>query len=486
MKLPDDLYTYQKEDVDRMLSDDTSWLLLNEMGTGKTPTSLAVSELGNFKGKTLIVCPKTLQLEWSRQIQDWCGFEPSIARKSSVRKLQTLFDEFYSGEINPFFITNYETFRVKRHTDILNGYPFGLVILDEAHTIRNLRTKQTKGLLEFLSTLNGVKVIALTGSPIVNNPVDLHTLLCVVRPETYNSRTKQAFIDRYCFSTRSRGGRVKIHGLRDPQGLRDRTGPYTIRRTKEEVLSFLPEKYYRRVILEMEEDQRELYTKMKQDLMILLDTGEPIWAPSVLAELTRLRQINLDPRILGSLASSSKTNFLLNLMQEDFGIGENEDSEKLVVFSCFKTYIDHLSGILWKRDINHVKLTGAVSMEDRAKAVDSFQKDKNVKVVLGTVKTMGVGLTLTSASNCIFMDRWWNPAINSQCADRLHRIGQKNAVQIILPINEKSIDTSLDTILAGKEKVSMQYLGDDKIMREVVEDMRREAILEDEANITWV
>jgi len=482
MKLPEDLYVYQKEDVDKILNNDDSFLILSEMGTGKTPVALAVSQMGQYNGKTLIVCPKTLQLEWARQIKEWCGLEASVAKKSSYRKLQTLFEEFYTGEDSPFFIINYESFRVDRHRQILNGYPFGLIILDEVHQMRNIKSKQTKGLLEFFSTQEGTKTLALTGSPIVNNPADLHTLLCIVRPEEFSSRNRQGFIDRYCYYSTKRG-KMRIYAVRDVAGLKMRTDPYTVRRTKQEVLPFLPEKYVRKVLLDMDEDQRRAYDSMAQDLFVMLDDGTPIWAPHVLSELTRLRQLNLDPKILGVSTPSSKTDFLMDLIDElqpsdpEEGPGNNEN-DKLVVFSCFETYVSRVSKLLAERGLQHVSITGKVGVEDRAKAIDRFQTDPEVKIALGTVQSMGVGLTLTASSNCVFMDRWWNPAVNDQAVDRLHRIGQKNAVQIILPINDKSIDSSLDRILENKKKLSKEYLGDNSVIQEVVEDMRRESRLE--------
>jgi len=484
MELPNDLYPYQKEDVVRILADNDNWLLLSEMGTGKTPIALGVSELGTWPGKTLIVCPKTLQLEWARQIREWCGIEPSVAKRSAYKKLQTLFDEYFKGTPAPYFITNYETFRVERHLDILRGYPFGLIIMDEAHQLRNIRTKQTRGMLDFLSTQQRAKKVILTGSPIVNNPADLHTLLCIVRPDLYSTRQRQQFIDQYCYYKRRRGGGVKVLGVRNMEGLRRETEDFTIRRSKAEVLPFLPEKYYRRVILEMDDDQRGAYDNMRKDLMVLLDSGEPIWAASVLAQLTRLRQLNLEPSILGVNASSSKTDFLFEFMEE-MGIGDgdmysdNGEQKKLVVFSCFETYINQLSQKLRGRGINHVVISGKIANYDRAKAVELFQNDPSVQVVAGTVQTMGVGVTLTAASNCVFMDRWWNPAVNNQAIDRLHRIGQRNGVQIVLPINDKSIDDSLDKILTDKARLSKEYLNDQEVMREVVEDMREQFRMED-------
>jgi len=470
LSLDKDLYPYQVEDYQKLSNIDNSYLILSEMGTGKTPIALALSRDYWTGPKTLVVCPKTLQLEWSKQIETWCGITPSIARRSSYRRLEPLFDDS-----NPFFITNYETFRKKEHLDILTTYPFQLVILDEGHVVRKSTAKMTRGLLEFFKERrlhSDLRAIVMTGSPIVNNPADLHTLLCIVDPDNYRLGTRMDFINQYCIYVRRRHG-YKVVGARNLDQLKEKTEKYTIRRTRKEVLPFLPEKFYRKVSLLMEEEQRKVYDQMENDLMILLDDGTPLYSPSVLAELIRLRQINLDPGLLGVNCSSSKTTFLLDLL-EGFGITRNGkgtgEGEKLVVFSCFKSYINRLSKQLDELEVKHVKITGEVNTTDRAKAIETFQTDSTVPVILGTIQSMGVGITLTAASNLVMMDRWWTPALNEQAIDRIYRIGQENAVQIIIPVNEKSVDSSLDRILSAKQKMMSAYLNED-VQSEVLNDL---------------
>lgn len=479
MRLPEDLYPYQKEDADRILRDGPTFLLLSEMGTGKTPTALAVSQLGDFK-KTLILCPKTLQLEWDRQIKVWMGLNPSVSRRGCYRRLETLF-EYELGrrkDESPFFILNYETFRAARHREILEAYPFDLIIMDEAHKLRNPRTKQTKGVLSFLDIQRHVPRLLLTGSPIVNNPADLHTLLCMVRPGSYSISGRMAFMDYYCYMKTGSKGRIKVTGVKNLAELRERTREFTVRRTKEEVLPYLPEKYVRKVILEMDDDQRDLYDSMERDFFVMLDEeGGKLKAGSTLSLLMRLRQLNLEPKILGLSTSSSKTEFLQELIDEmitpqDEEMDNGKEPEKLVVFSCFESYIRYLDYTL---DVPHVTITGQESIYERQEAVRRFQEDPRIKVAIGTIQCMGEGITLTAASNVVIADKWWNPAVNNQAVDRLHRIGQKSSVQVIEPINEKSIDQSLDRILDSKDMMIHGFLQEEDLIREVIEDRRSES-----------
>lgn len=460
-KLPDDLYSYQKEDLKRLLDSDSNFMLLSEMGTGKTPIAIGLAILGGF-AKTLVVCPNSLQLEWARQIEEWTGLRPGLSKKSSYyRRLQNLFSEELGQGRNPFFITNYETLRITRHRDILETYPFDLVIFDEAHRFRNPKAAMTKGLLAFLSVRSNTRVLAMTGSPIVNNPADLHTVLTAVKPDKYTNFTRMDFINDYCKYWRTRYG-IKVYASQNLDVLRQVTAPFTIRRTKKEVLPFLPDKYYRKVLLEMDDDQREVYQKMEEELWVLLDSGEKLWAPSVLALITRLRQLNLEPTILGISAPSAKTNFVKEFLEDTNG--------KVVIFSCFEKYIMYLH---YNLPYKHITITGSTSIEDRARLVQGFQEDPEIRLALGTTQCMGEGITLTAASNVIMTDRWWSPAVNTQAEDRLHRIGAKSAVQVVLPVVEDSIDESFDSVLEGKKKFSTEFLNDKDVMNETIEDLRR-------------
>jgi SNF2 family DNA or RNA helicase len=268
------------------------------------------------------------------------------------------------------------------------------------------------------------------------------------------------FMDRYCYWTMGKYGTYQ-YGSRRIDELREITKPFTIKRTKKEVLPYLPEKYFRRVVLEMPPDQRKLYDQMEKDLKILLDSGEPLWAQGVLALLTRLRQINIDPKIVGVESGSAKTDFLVDLI-------ESMD-EKLVVFSCFERYI-HLLSLMYP---DALVVTGEVKPDERAKRVKEFQEDPSKKLFFGTIQTAGEGITLTAASTVVMMDRWWNEPSNSQATDRLHRIGQVSAVEIIIPINENSVDESLDEILQRKGSAMQEFLPERDVTRLVVDDRRQ-------------
>lgn len=463
LNLDTDLYQYQKEDSLRMLGEG-NWLNFSEMGVGKTPEALNLIEKGGFK-HPLIVCPNSLKLEWKRQIEVWVG-EGRTALSSTIpgRRMEDILYSLVDPNRRVIYkIVNYEVFRVPSMVEFLGDIKFDVIVFDEVHKLRNPETKQTKGVWKFLESKKEAKILCLSGSPIMNYPNDLYVPLSIVKPGMFprTLRGWREFMDIYCLWSGGRYGNY-IYGSRNTEYLKKMISPWVVRRTKKEVLPFLPDKVYRRVILEMEGDQRKLYKQMEEELAILLDSGEPLWSTSVLSTLTRLRQINLDPKILGVSSPSAKTDFLVELI-------EGTD-EKIVVFSCFEKYI-YLLSLMYPE--TSITLTGEVKTEERAERVKRFQEDPKLKLCLGTIQTMGEGLTLTAASNVVMVDRWWNEPTNQQAIDRLHRIGQKNSVQVIYPICENSIDDFLDSILETKSGLSGEYFPENLVRNMILERHRK-------------
>lgn len=488
--LPDDLYPYQKEDAEKLLSMGNG-LNFSEMGVGKTPEALWLIEKGNFH-LPLIICPNSLRLEWERQITDWIG--PglcAVGSGDSVMKAGSIIHSFKNHQ--KYRILNYESLRSPFILEMLSYLPFDVVVFDEIHKLRNPKTmlvegktkkgdhRGTKegGVWSFLNQHQNAHILGLSGSPIMNYPVDLYVPLSCVKPEKYPRAINpwRHFIYKYGYWADGRFG-AYMYGTRNLDQLKAETAPFIIRRTKKEVLPFLPEKYYRRTMLEMKSDQRKIYNQMEQELKVLLDTGEPLWSTNVLTTLTRLRQINLDPKILGISTSSAKTEFIMdtiesmikggsNIVEEE---GKGAEGDKIVIFSCFEKYIDLLHNLL--PHIPHVVITGQVNPNKRIEAVQKFQNDDSIKVCLGTIHAMGEGITLTAASTCIICDRWWNSPTNLQAEDRLHRIGQKNAVQIILPVVKESIDAILDEILERKHEASQAYYQETEVRQTILGGLR--------------
>jgi len=330
-----DLFPYQAEDVIKMLAPG-SFLNCSEMGTGKTPMALAVIEMGKFN-IPLIICPNSLRLEWRRQIEEWTEEKAAVSTSDTYTRMQPIVESLTNGK--KYRIINYETLWSENNLEILNLIPFDIIVFDECHKLRNPETrhikKVVKGTWNFLETHPQAKVLCMSGSPIMNYPNDLYIPLSVIKPEKYprNKESLRYFINKYSYMSTGKYG-AYTYGTNTGalKYLKDEIQPFTLRRTKKEALPFLPDKYYRRVELEMPKEQRILYTQMEDELSILLDSGEALTSASVIACLMRLRQLNLDPRILGVTCESVKTDFIVDFM-------ENIGEEKVVVFSTFEKYI---------------------------------------------------------------------------------------------------------------------------------------------------
>lgn len=468
-RLPEDLYQYQVQDGDKVAQEGQNWLLCHEMGVGKTPITIGAIEKAGYKFP-LIICPNSLRYEWARQIEEWTGQQSALSGTyyASGGKMGDIIGSLVGRNHKKYRIINYETLRVPYAADLLKAIPWDVVVFDEIHKLRNVKSyhlkKVVKGAWDLLDAIRSPKVVGISGSPIMNYPDDLYGPLACVAPDRY-PRTLAGlrnFMRKYMMYATGQYGSYAF-GTRDIRSLKAETQDLIIRRTKKEVLSFLPDKYYQRPELEMQDDQRKVYNQMENELKILLDTGEPLWSPGVLSTLTRLRQINLDPRILGVSASSAKTEYLEDLVEST--------DEKIVVFSCFERYIDLLATLF--KDKNPAVITGKIPVGEptmpgtRQAEVKRFQEDENCRLFLGTVQCAGEGITLTAASTVVMADRWWNEPANQQCVDRLHRIGQKSAVQVLLPIVSKSIDAVLDAILQRKHEASQAYYEENEVRESV-------------------
>jgi len=464
--LKTDLYSYQREDANRTLnwygSGGRGFINVSQMGTGKTPGALAVGQ--EFKS-VLITCPGRLMREWRKEIQTWCPNKTvGMAKKDGSRR----FDDLLSGP--DYFLVNYESFYVPRHREVLLEYPWDLAIFDEAHKLRNRKALQTEGVLALRALRDNIPMLTMTGSPLVNSPGDLYPLLTIVDQEVYPVQLWYNFIRKYTLFNevvKHHKRQIIIWGERNTRELKERTDPFTAKRLRKDVLPWLPEKYHRNLILEMEKDHRRLYKQFLRDGAAMTQGGTLIRAQGKLPMITRLRQLSLDPRILGFNIVGTKTKVFMELVH-DYCV---KGGRKIVAFSTFEEYISLLSQDLHKAGVNHVVYTGQVDPDTAFENKEKFQNDPECMLFLGTTQSAGVGLTLTAASDVVHLDKWWTQDAMDQASDRCCRIGQKNAVQVISLINEDSIDEVVQNSNQRKEKMADSFT-DQGVINAVVEYLK--------------
>lgn len=445
----DFLYDFQAEDVMK-LSGQKSVLIANEMGTGKTYEAIALDMLmrkdwdetptisEKARPLTLVVAPLSVLPSWEEHFADLCPVLRTCVVDPKNRAL--LLDSLRGEPDHDVYIVHWDVLRIIQ--DDLRKKHFLHIIADEAHRAKNRKAQQTRA----LKSLHGSYRTALTGTPVMNKPEDLWSILNWLYRYQWSSYWK--FFEKYVeyeivYPQQFR----KVLGPKNEAELKRLMSPFTTRRLKKDVLKDLPEKYYTRVYVDLDAKQRKAYDEMRKDMIAWLETirgEEPLVAPVVIAQLTRLQQlasayvtlVGTDGPTSGPSVRltepSSKVSALMDIL-------EDNPDEPVVVFSRFKQLIGLVEHRLAKAGIEYVRITGDDSDVDRRKAIADFQAGR-VRVFLGTIGAGSEGITLTAASTVVFLDRDWTPARNAQAEDRLHRIGQKNAVQVIDIIARNTVD----------------------------------------------
>lgn len=446
------LYPFQGEDVARM-DGMPHILLFSEMGTGKTIEAITHIQRNNLL-PALIICPGSLKLNWWDEIEKWTGHKSYY-----TETCDELVELYFNPESNrkEYFIIHHEALAYTEGDpvrELINKISWKCIVIDESHRFRNLHAERTRTLLKFNNHIT--KFMFLTGTPIVNSTFDLFPMLKLIGIENNPGR----FLDLYTRG-RDKGYGYVPTGSKNTEELLRKLAPIYIRRTKAEVLKDLPEKYTQVIKLKMPDDQRQVYDRFEEMLCILLDDGEELHSANILALLTRLRQLNLDPNILGKTTHSSKTQAILDLL-------EANQLEKWVVASTSKKYIR----LLEKKIRGMVTITGDETILQRHNAQKKFRDNPMIKVLGCTMQTGGLGLNLQAANNVIICDPWWNAAVLDQQIDRLHRIGQTKKVLVYQLVNEKSIDQDMYETIRQKEQMANEIVVEQAVIQRIYEKKR--------------
>ena len=429
---PVPLFPFQQEDVD-YLADEPGALISNEMGTGKTYEAVARDRgiRQQAWGPTLVVAPLvTLESVWQahfEELTDLRVFTTTQTRLIAWRQFCSV-----GGDV---FCAHWEAVRLMPE---LAEVKWLHVIADECHRMKNRRAKQTQA----IKAIPALWRTAMSGTPVVNRPDELWSVLNWLHPKEYTSYWR--FFNRYVYTENEYVGGQKIRkiiGPRHVERLQAEMKPFLVRRLKTDVLKDLPEKYRTEIKVTLTPTQRSAYNGMRDEMIAWI--GEQtetdlLPAPVVIAQLTRLQQFACAYAEFGpdgkiKLAEpSSKLDALMEVLEEAAG-------EPVVVFSRFRSLIDLLAVRLEGSNISYATFTGATDAATRTRIVDQFQAGQ-LQVFAGTISAGGVGLTLHQASTVVFLDRDWSPAANEQAEDRLHRVGQRNAVQVIDIIARNTVE----------------------------------------------
>lgn len=419
-------------------------ILADEMGLGKTLQVIGFLKKGNYDN-ILIVVPKALLYNWSREIQKYApDLEFTIVDGTKQQRLELL------AEKNKLVITSYNMLRldINEYKDV-----FDVCIIDEAQQIKNPHAKITKAIKQIQANVH----FALTGTPLENNLLDLWSIFDFCMPGYFKSASD--FTNNYINQDNTKFLKKQIE-------------PFMLRRRKVDVLSELPDKIETPIYCEMEKKQSLLYAKYanmyRKEIDELLSDSANNNSIHVLSILTRLRQLACHPGLFVDdyEETSGKVETLLEIVQENI-----DNGNKILVFSQFTTLLKIVQKHLSERNIGFSYLDGKVAANDRLDLVEDFNTSET-PVFLISLKAGGVGLNLTSANTVIHLDPWWNPAVENQATDRAHRIGQKQVVQVNKLITKDTIEEKIydlqnkkqiqtDDILSFESKLISKMSKDD-------------------------
>ena len=421
-------------------------LLADDMGLGKTLQVLAFlvayKKAKKVRLKTLVVCPASVLSVWKNEIQRFTPELKSACLSGSIeqRKAQI-------GSINEWDVVVGSYAVIRNDVEHLKTINLDIVILDEAQQIKNPKANTTCAVKALQSTHR----IALTGTPIENNLIDLWSIVDFLNPGYLGDL--EDFKDR--FSGHERGRNI----------LSKKISPLVLRRLKTKVAPQLPPKTEETIYLPLSPSQLELYQKELFGSKGKLNQKGYL---EVLALLTRLRQICCHPNLLKngekSLSEttslknkphgqSAKLDFLLDRLQQ-----LQEEGHSALVFSQFTSMLEILESKLTEKNTCTYKITGETPVNKRPQIVQEFQSNPGSAVFLLSLKAAGTGLTLTKADYVFIYDPWWNPAAENQAIDRTHRIGQDKPVIAYRLVASGTIEENIMKLKEEKQQLFSQLI----------------------------
>ena len=431
------------------------WLLGDEQGLGKTKTvidiAVAKKELLGYKHCLIICGVNGLKWNWVNEIHTHSNENAYILGQRTDKKGRVTIgsNKDKLADLNAlesilsyFIITNVESLRDEAISSKLSNLcaqnVIPIVAIDEIHKCKNPSSQQGKGILKIKPECR----IAMTGTPLMNTPMDLYIILKWLG---YEKHSFYKFKTHYCVM--GGFGGYEIIGYRYMDELEATLKDIMLRRLKEDVLD-LPDKLYIDEYVDMTAKQSQIYKEVTMDIKAHID--EIAVSPNPLAQLIRLRQATGYTGILSStIKESAKLDRMEELVEEAI-----ENNHKVVIFSNWTQMTD----VIYERVLNMgwapLVITGETKDEDRQLYVDLFQTRENNPVIIGTIGAMGTGLTLTAGTVEIFMDEPWNRALYDQAVDRCHRVGQNSNVTIYNLLCKNTIDERIHELIQNKGAMS--------------------------------
>ena len=415
--------------------------LADDMGLGKTLQAIALLSKVHEekKKKSMVIMPKSLIYNWENEIK---RFSPKL----KVGIYYGINRDFSSLKKVDIILTTYGT--IRNDIENLLEQKFDLLILDESQNIKNINSQTTKAVL----LLNAKKRVALSGTPIENNLLELYSLFRFLNPEMFGS--VQEFTNDYIVPIQKYSDTSTI------EELRKKIYPFLLRRVKKEVLADLPDKIEKLVYVDMNDEHGRFYEERRKYYYSLLEKNTSSQGNFdkffVLQAINELRHIVSSPELESKKIISSKKEVLIENVIEAI-----ENNHKVLVFVNYLSSIESICDSLKENKIKYLKMTGQT--KDRQNLVDKFQNDSRYKVFVMTLKTGGVGLNLVSADTIFIYDPWWNTTVENQAIDRAYRLGQDKTVFAYKMIMRNTIEEKILKLQEIKNKLLDDLISEDNL-----------------------
>lgn len=424
-----DLYMYQNIGAEFLLNSGGRALLADAPGVGKTVQAISFVTHSGFK-RTIVVCPASVKFSWESEVEKWTNL------KSFIVGPKTKIDDIPFDA--HFIIVNFDI--LKKFHNEFKKYNWDCMIVDECHLIKTpsaIRSKVVKSL-----SVDIPNIIMLTGTPVLSRPVEMFNMLSIIDPVVWNNY--YSFAIKYCGGKQGHWG-FEAKGATNLSELSEKIGKYFLRRTKEEVLKELPKKNRIPVIIDLPKDIRKEYELAEEDLEKYYLTYKPEKSEEEIEKsLSAEKLVKLN--ILREINTRGKSKTAIELIESIIDAGE-----KVIVFSGFKKPLRELHE---KYKKNSVMILGDTDIDKRGEIVKKFQEDPKTNIFFGGMKSSGVGITLTAASNIIFIDLPWTPGDLEQAENRAHRPGAVYQSLNIYQINSRdSIDDFMGSLLKRKQEI---------------------------------
>lgn len=424
---PGELMPFQLDGVRTLVSSD-KLLLADDMGLGKTIQVIAALRIlivQRVLENVLVVAPASVLDQWRQELFKWAPeLRVMVIRGAPSERAWQWKSEVHIG------IVSYDTLRAD-FTDNLQSPVrkkiWGILVADEAQRIKNRNSTSVA-----VKELKRNRSWALTGTPLENNEEELASII--------------EFVDH--------GELISQGHYSSGLNLRERHRELQMRRKKADVLDDLPPKLTTKLSIELLPNQRRRYDRAEREGVVYLrELGADVGVQHVLELIQRLKQIcNAEPET----GESSKFEDIRRRM-ESLAL----QGHRAIVFSQYVNNgfgVDAMAGVL--REFDPLTFTGELSLEDRRDVIRRFRNSDRHKALIVSLRAGGVGLNLQEASYVFHLDRWWNPAVESQAEDRSHRYGQSMPVHVFKYSCIDTIEERIDRILESKQELFDQLVGD--------------------------